>query len=145
MAYSSLERCFPNPAADWVTFRSHRQLSKDIKYIDTADCKRILEKARLWLKENIVKLQKEYPPDTVVKPSTNTKKKSKDNSVYVGAGGNAYLHWKLSRFYSLEGDEDRACEHLMRGLEAIHTAMMLITKRPEETGLAFYIGAPGKT
>lgn len=139
-SFSTKDRHVNNPAPDWNRYRLEH---KGVSYSDTSDCKRILVKARTWLKENIIKIQKDYPPDTILAPSTNPKTKSKDSSIYIGAGGNAYLHWKLSQFYSLDGDEDKSSEHMMRGLEAVHTALMLIPKNFAEGGCAFYMGASG--
>ena len=137
MAYSK-ERHIFNSASDWSEVEQ-----KGAPYTETTECKRVLVKARQWLKENVIKIRKEYPPDTTIAPSTNPKVKSKDPFVYVGAGGNAYLHWKLSRFYKLESDEDKSYEHLMHALEAVHTALMLLPKNVTEGGCAFYMGATG--
>lgn len=139
-------RFISNPAPQWSTYKAHIQSSDSsgkVKYAETVDCRKILEKARGWLKENIAEIQKVYPPDTVIVPSSNAKKKEKNAHLYIGAGGNAYLHWKLSRFYEIEGDADRSSIHMMRALEAVNTSLMLLDKKSQESGIAFYIGATG--
>ena len=140
-------RFITNPAPQWSTYKAHIQSSDssgEVKYAETVDCRKILEKARGWLKENIAEIQKVYPPDTMIVPSSNARKKEKNPHLYTGAGGNAYLHWKLSRFYKIEGDADRSSIHMMRALEAVNTALMLLDKKSQESGIAFYIGATGK-
>ena len=138
-------RHVPNPSPDWTTYKVHLQNSggsDGVKYAETVECKQVLQRARMWLKEKITEMHKMYPPQTTVAPSSNPKKKDQDSTIYTGAGGNAYMHWKLSCFYSLDGDEDRSFEHLMKALEAVNTAVMLGT-RPGDSGVAFYVGATG--
>lgn len=131
---ASSARYIPNPYTEYR--------AKEKPYSRSSECKEILGRARQWLKENIIKFQSEYPPETTITPSNNPRKKSRDPSIYTGAGGNAYVHWKLTQFYKMDGNEDRATEHLMKGLEAIHTALLL-KDGDDGRGVAFYIGAPG--
>ena len=140
-------RYIENPSPDWTTFRIHLQQSgngNETKYSNTIECNQTLQKSRLWLKDAIKEMHTSYPPQTDTAPTTNPKKKKqKDGSIYTGAGGNAYMHWKLSRFYTLEGDADRSFDHLLKGLEAINTALM-ISREPGQSGWAFYVGTTGE-
>ena len=65
-----------------------------------------------------------------------------DFSVYVGAGGNAYLHWKLSNFFAAEQNDERSGFHLQTAAEAIKVALSLLP-RASSNGIAFYIGNAG--
>ena len=140
-------RYINNPFPDWTAYKIHLQESgtgNDTKYSRTIECNQTLQKSRLWLKDHIKEMHTSYPPQTDIAPATNPKKKKqRDCSIYTGAGGNAYMHWKLSRFYTLEGDADRSFDHLLKGLEAVNTALM-ISKEPNQTGCAFYVGVTGK-
>lgn len=113
---------------------------KEGSYPDSSEAKALLEKGRGWLRENIIKYQTEYPPETTLPPSNDPRKKSRDPDIYIGAGGNAYVHWKLSRYYETEGDRDKSIEHLVKGIESIHTALGM---KEGGKGVAFYIGRPG--
>ena len=111
----------------------------DGAYIDSPEAKTILERSRQWLRENILKCQSEYPVDSTVTPSNDPRRKSRDPSIYTGAGGNAYVHWKLSQYYLSIGNNDYYIEHLMKAIESIHTALSI----GEEEGMAFYTGRAG--
>ena len=59
-------------------------------------------------------------------------------------GGNAYLHWRLSRFFEEEGNEERKLTHLGHAVSAVNVALSLLapsTRKGE--GIAFYIGNAG--
>ena len=139
-------RHITNPYPDWTAFNVQMQKSSNgrnsTKYSSTVECHKIQQKARIWLKNHIKKMHDSYPPQSDIAPSTRkiTSKKQKDSSIYTGAGGNAYMHWKLSRFYSLEGDADRTLEHVLKGLQAIDTALSI----PDGGGVAFYVGLTGE-
>jgi lantibiotic modifying enzyme len=128
-------------AVDWELYE--RQ-PKDTKvFLESSECKEILAKGRELIKENVTLLQSVWPPDQAIVPSSNPKSKSKDNSVYIGAGGNAYLNWKLHRFFKREGDEEKSYEHLLRALESVNTALLLIHRDHKGKGCSFYMGSPG--
>ncbi len=138
-------RHITNPFPDWTAFMQKSSNGRDsTKYSNTVECHRIQQKARIWLKNHIKKMHESYPPQSDIAPSTRkiTSKKPKqiDCSIYTGAGGNAYMHWKLSRFYSLEDDADRSLEHVLKGLQAIDTALFI----PCEGGVTFYMGLTGQ-
>lgn len=112
---------------------------RDGAYIESPEAKSILERSGQWLRESIINYQSEYPVDTTVSPSNDTRRKSRDPSIYIGAGGNAYVQWKLSQYYLSVGNNDYYIEHLMKSIEAIHTALSI----GGDDGIAFYIGKAG--
>ena len=67
----------------------------------------------------------------------------RDSSVYVGSGGNAYLHWKLSRFYEAEKEVEKAQDHLQKAVECVKAALSLLPRYPTSKDIAFYIGSAG--
>ena len=62
------------------------------------------------------------------------------------AGGNAYLHWRLSRFYEKEENTEKATFHRQKSAQAVKVALSLLPK-PTADGdtLAFYIGIAGRS
>ena len=61
-------------------------------------------------------------------------------------GGNAYLHWRLSRFFEQEGDEERKVLHLGHAVTAVNVALSLLPQKTRKgEGIAFYIGNAGKS
>lgn len=59
-------------------------------------------------------------------------------------GGNAYLHWRLSKFFEEEGDKERKLQHQGDAVTAINVALSLLPARPRKgEGVAFYIGNTG--
>ena len=64
------------------------------------------------------------------------------------AGGNAYLHWRLSRFYEKEGNTEKATFHRQKSSQAVNVALSLLPKPTADATpmrIAFYIGTAGKT
>ena len=112
--------------------------------MSSADFKKAQHRVRAWLRENISVIQRMYPSDSSVAPCSDPRRSERDASIYTGAGGNAYLHWKLCRFYENEGDVDRSSEHLVKALEAVNVALLLSQRRHgTEAGVAFYCGSTG--
>ena len=66
-------------------------------------------------------------------------------TVPLCVGGNAYLHWRLSRFFEAEGDEQKQLQHREHAVAAINVALTQLPSRPRRgEGIAFYIGSAGK-
>lgn len=128
-------RYIPNPFPDYSTTNGG--------FIESQKCKQTLKKAKEWLTENIIKYESSYPPDSLIPPYSDPRKRSRDVTIYTGLGGNAYVHWKLYHYYSNQADSDCAMEHLMKGLEAINTSLYAKGVETSERGVAFYIGLPG--
>ena len=95
------------------------------------------------LSEEIAHLVAAYPPGSVTTPTSIAGHAKRDPSVYVGSGGNAYLHWKLSGFFEAEGDANKSREHLGRAAEAVEVALSLLPPSPTSSDIAFYIGSAG--
>ena len=61
---------------------------------------------------------------------------------FVHVGGNAYLHWKLAKFFAAEKDSERVEDHRVKAVQAISVAVSLLPQ-PSSRGIAFYIGNAG--
>ena len=62
------------------------------------------------------------------------------------AGGNAYLHWRLSRFYEKEENTEKATFHRQKSVQAVKVALSLLPKPTADAlPIAFYIGTAGET
>ena len=113
------------------------------RYTSSLDYDRLCREIRAWLQENVGHILKAYPPESTLAPASVRERSERDSSIYAGAGGNAYLHWKLSGFYKMEGNKDKSANHLKKAVEAISIALsMLASDSPDE--IAFYIGNPGE-
>ncbi len=98
---------------------------------------------REWIKRNIEVVVKAFPPHSQFSPRS-TDRSSKDSSIYLGCGGNAYLHWKLSKYFQLEEDEEMVQVHKNYAVTAIEVALSLLPSRIESgSEIAFYIGSAG--
>ena len=140
------QRYIPNPLEDYDCYLSklRRSGQGDAKYLGSTDFKQSQHRVRAWLRENISVIQQAYPSDSSVAPCSDPRRTERDASIYTGAGGNAYLHWKLCRYYENEGDVDRSSEHLVKALEAVNVALLLSQRRRgTEAGVAFYCGSTG--
>lgn len=137
-----------NPMPDYASFvgklksSSGADSSEDVNYLASADYARLCREIRGFLQENIPRILQVYPPGSALAPASVKEHSDRDFSVYVGAGGNAYLHWKLSMFFAAEQNDDRSGFHLQKAGEAIQVALSLLP-RPSSDGIAFYIGNAG--
>ena len=64
----------------------------------------------------------------------------------VCVGGNAYLHWRLSRFFEAEEDEEKQLQHREHAVTAISVALTQLPSKAElrkGEGIAFFIGNAG--
>lgn len=95
------------------------------------------------LSEEIARVVAAYPPGSVTSPTSKAGHAKRDPSIYVGSGGNAYLHWKLSGFFEVEGEVDKSREHLGKAAEAVNVALSLLPPSPTSSDIAFYIGSAG--
>lgn len=143
---AKLQRYIPNPLEDYESYilKLRKGGHGNTQYVASADFKKTQHRVRAWLRENIPAIQQAYPPDSSVAPCSDPRRSERDASIYTGAGGNAYLHWKLCRFYESEGDVDRSSEHLVKALEAVNVALLLAKRKSgTESGVAFYCGSTG--
>ena len=98
---------------------------------------------REWLNKNIETVLKGFPPDSEFSPRSSDKT-TKDCTLYVGSGGNAYLHWKLAKYFEAEEEKERAALHQKHALSAIEVALSLSpTEVINGREIAFYIGNAG--
>lgn len=105
-------------------------------------CSLIQIQARL--SEEIAHVIAAWPSSSVTSPTSRAGHTKRDPSVYVGSGGNAYFHWKLSIFFEAEGDVDKSREHLRKAAEAVEVALSLLPPSPTGSDdIAFYIGSAG--
>ena len=111
------------------------------KYTSTPVYKEHLGKIRELISSYCQTIERRWPAESLVSPTSNSEKVDRDSSIYTGAGGNAYLYWKLSRWWEAEGDQDKSDEYLMKALQAIETSLSLIK---DLSGISFYVGAAGK-
>ena len=148
------QRYIKNPMPDYAAFvakQRAQQAPGDVKYISSADYAKRCREIRGWLHENVGCIQKAYPPGSTLAPASVRERSERDFSIYVGAGGNAYLHWKLSRFFEAEAaavegssaDEEKAKDHCQKAVEAIKVSLSLLPS-PSSTGISFYIGNAGE-
>ena len=130
-------RFIRNPQPDYATLVPRL----GPKYTSTPIYKKHLDKIRELISSSCQTIERRWPAESLVSPSSDSNKLDKDFSIYAGAGGNAYLYWKLSRWWEAEGDRDKSDEYLMKALQAIETSLSLIK---DLTGISFYIGAAGE-
>ena len=85
---------------------------------------------------------KAWPPGSELAPTSVRGRGERDFSLYVGNGGNAYLHWKLSRFFAAEEHRENVEFHRRKAVEAVTVALSLVPK-PTSDGISFFIGGAG--
>ena len=67
-------------------------------------------------------------------------------SATVCVGGNAYLHWRLSRFFEAEGNEEKQLQHREHAVTAVSVALTQLpskAKLRKGEGIAFFVGNAG--
>lgn len=96
---------------------------------------------RAWITKNVELITKAYPPTSQYAPTSVKGKAETDYSVYVGCGGNAYVHWKLTQFFEAEGEKEKVDFHRKNAISAIEVALSMLPSR--ERNVAFYIGSAG--
>ena len=107
---------------------------------------RLQQETRAWILKHIELIMKACPPQSDVSPASVRECSKQDSSIYVGSGGNAYLHWKLTKFFGAEGEKDKAEFHRKCAVSAIEVALSLLTPRRRihaGDDIAFYIGSAG--
>ncbi len=106
---------------------------------------KLRQQTKAWLLQNVGLIQQMLPASSDSVPTSRLGKSKRDNSIYTGCGGNAYLHWKLSGFFKAEGEKEKALHHSKSAVAAIECALSMCPRkvaRGEE--IAFYIGSAGR-
>ena len=98
---------------------------------------------RARLSTDVARLEASCPTKSTSSPTSVDSYTKPDPSVYVGSGGIAYLHWKLSGHFEAEGESGKAREHLRKAAEAVQTTLTLLPRSPASDEIAFYIGSAG--
>ena len=147
--YLDSERHISNTMPDYGSFMATLKVEEGeetaaTRYTSSLDYDRLCREIRAWLQENVAHILKAYPPESALAPASVRERAKNDFSTYVGAGGNAYLHWKLSGFYKMEGNKDKSASHLKKAVEAINVALSLLASDSPSKQIAFYIGNPGE-
>ena len=105
---------------------------------------KLRQQTKAWLLQNVELIQQMIPSGSQSVPTSKAGKFKTDNSIYVGCGGTAYLHWKLCGFFKAEGEKEKVAFHSKCAVSAIECALALCPKKPERGGdVAFYIGSAG--
>ena len=99
---------------------------------------------KTWITKNIELLMKMYPPMSTYAPTSRPGRTRQEDSIYAGCGGNAYLHWKLTRFFEAEGEMDKAEIHKKNAILAVEVALSMLPPRLNRgDGISFYMGSAG--
>ena len=119
--------------------------SNDEKHFETSpDLCRLQKYARDWISRNVGAVVKSFPPTSSRCPASVKHEDCKDYSLYIGVGGNAYLHWKLAKFYELEKRKEKVDLHRKYAVCAVELALrMLPSKYSQGEEIAFYMGSAG--
>lgn len=115
---------------------------QDLSFTTSTECKKLCQDVRAWLRENIGHILKAWPPGSALAPTSVRGLGEQDFSLYVGIGGNAYLHWKLSSFFAVEEDRENVEFHRRKAVEAMTVALSLLPKLSSDS-IAFFIGGAG--
>ena len=97
-----MERFIKNPFCDYDQYVAKcGKTSKDLesKFSSTPECLQTFKDVRAWIREKVDEILKSFPPKSSIAPASLPRKSQEDFSLYVGTGGNAYLHWKLHEFF----------------------------------------------
>lgn len=101
--------------------------------------------AKAWITKNVELIMKMCPPTSQYSPTSVRGKEKEEYSIYAGCGGNAYLYWKLTRFFEAEGENEKAEFHRKNAISAIEVALsMLPSKCHRGSEISFYMGSAGK-
>ncbi|XP_062505179.1 uncharacterized protein LOC134181907 isoform X2 [Corticium candelabrum] len=108
----------------------------------------VKERIRLELARLQSLLEKNYQAVSVLAPSSVPRASKPDFSIYTGAGGNAYMYWKLSEHYARHFNKSESKRCLQLAVAAIETALSLIGQMAKlhvnsYIGVSFYIGDAG--
>lgn len=139
------DRHIPNCMLDFGAFIAQSSLEAQ-GFEASPTFKQLQQDTRTWIHRNVELIVKSFPPSSQFSPKSVRGKAKSDSSIYVGCGGNAYLHWKLTSFFEAEGDSEKVEFHRKSALTAIGVALSLLPPKPEEEGegIAFYIGSAGR-
>lgn len=107
-------------------------------------CLKLQQETKKWLLEKIDFITRQFPPGSRACPISMEGRSKRDPSIYVGCGGNAYLHWKLARFFELEEERERVSFHCKNAVCAIQEALSMLPKKYRDGDeIAFYLGSAG--
>lgn len=147
-------RHIPNTMPDYSIFISHlhrrtSQLSlpetpEQATFISSISYNTLRQETKAWLLDNVELIQKKFPPASHSAPTSVQGRCREKSSIYVGCGGNAYLHWRLSRFFEAERDGEKVEFHRKNAIAAVEVSLSMLPKRfTEGKEIAFYIGSAG--
>lgn len=113
-------------------------------FTSSSSYQRLRRETRAWLLAQVDLIQKAFPPESESSPKSVRGQSTRDSSIYVGCGGNAYFHWRLSRFFQAEGEEEKVVYHRKCALTAVNVALSLLPKKGKQgREIAFYLGSAG--
>lgn len=151
-----IDRHIPNTMPDYDTFISQLALnhspqlgtSRDgndtpLTFKASSCYHKLQQETKTWILKHVKLIQHMFPPESQSAPISVGKSRN-DSSIYVGCGGNAYLHWRLARFFEAEGDPEKAVFHRKSAETAVNVALSMLPKRYDRGDeIAFYIGSAG--
>ena len=147
MSFTDRHVC--NPVLDYPLFLSQQKLragatEEGADFISSKDLCRLKQTVREWLEEKIQLITRAHPSTSLLSPSSVRGHETKDFSIYVGSGGNAYLLWRVSNFHERERNAERAAFHLQQANEAVNMSLRILPRRKKGgEGIAFFIGNAG--
>ena len=135
---------------DYAAFMSdlqkqgHGAAQGQLTFLTSAHFSRLRQKTKAWILSNVELLLKHFPPSNGSSPISVPGKFREDSSIYVGCGGNAYVHWKLACFFEAEGEKEKAAFHLKGAATAVEVTLNMVSKKSGPEEISFYMGSAGK-
>lgn len=147
-------RHVPNKMLDYSTFMSDLQQQQEIlpdaaqtteqsTFIASAPFSLLRQETKTWIYDNVELVLKQFPPDSRSAPISVPGQVQEDSSIYVGCGGNAYVHWKLACFFEAEREKEKAVFHLESAVKAVEVTLKMVPRKPAQEEIAFYTGSAG--
>lgn len=150
------ERHIPHNMPDYESFISQLRLSSSqlslptssgdasITFDSSSSYQKLKDETKDWILQNVALIVTKLPQGGQSSPTSLRGKSKQDSSIYVGTGGNAYLHWKLARFFQAEDEKEKADFHRQSAVAAVDVSLGLLPKKVAMgKGISFYIGSAG--
>ena len=150
------DRHIPHNMPDYESFIAQLKLSSSqvslpagtgdasITFDSSSSHHKLKEETKDWILQNVALVMSKIPQGGQYSPTSLKGKEKQDSSIYVGTGGNAYLHWKLTRFFQAEGEKEKADFHRQSAVSAINVSLGLLPRKVAMgRGISFYIGSAG--
>lgn len=112
-------------------------------FVASAHFSRLRQETKAWILSNIEVLLDKFPPSSNSSPISVPGRSEDDSSIYVGCGGNAYVHWKLACFFEAEGEKEKAAFHLKSAATAAKVTLSMVSKKSGPEEISFYLGSAG--